>query len=898
MTENQLHVKPKLKFMIRKKLMMAVAMTAATFFSSCTEEHDLGGDLLSKQTIVAEMAEMSDAPQSRTCVDVKNPSTSFVGLLWQVADKLGVFNQNGAGNVQFSNTSTENAPKAGFSGELSGEAKYAYFPYSENAGNSANSIKGAILAEQPFDPESGSLVCDYKVGQLTSVSEGVSYFSFKQLMTMLRITLDASETSLEGERLNNIILTVTDKDGKARNICGDFTFDATKMDGNCTIGSTNLSNKVSMPWTTRPTLGKNKSFQGFISILPGVVKAGDKLTIEVVSESYKATFTADCVADLLQGFIYNIPLKLKEFIEKYKGEVTPITQPTITSFKFEVSKNTGKLLDNELKWNSGSPKFTSVSTLTATVDDTNNEITLCIPYLYDFKLKPTFAVSSNSTVTVNGVAQESGATEVDFTKPVTYTVTHKDGGSRDYTVKVTNTGLPVVVVKQSTSGDFTKEYKGGVDLGSLGNIGGKLVNEFVDFMIRGKKNNPDWEEDDEITVYHADGTMDCSGFGGIRLRGNTTQTYPKKPLAIKFKDKQSVLGMPKHKRWVLLANQLDRSMIRNAVAFDIAHVIEYAWRQNSTTIQPGIPWCPSGQSVELVFIENGRTHHMGNYFLAEQIKIDENRLAINDPLDIEKESGATDFTKYGFLIEAVNEDKRDEDSYFKSSNGIYFQFKDELNSTILNSVKKKIQGIEDNIDNGKFAEAYNELDIHSLVDQMLIWELTLNREYGDPSSVYMYMNGNGKLSAGPVWDFDRGTFQNQENAKTYGNSDRVKPDNQWMYWRKKTSEPYIWYPQLSANATFQQTVKERWTVIYPYLNEMVEAQIRAYGKALKTSWEYNSAMWPATKDGIKKFKSDFDDWSGDENLTSFEAIIENMVTVYKERLDGMNTLITTGKFTE
>ena len=883
--------------------MMAVAMTAATFFSSCTEEHDLGGDLLSKQTIVAEMAEMSDAPQSRTCVDVKNPSTSFVGLLWQVADKLGVFNQNGAGNAQFSNNGTETAPKADFSGELSGEAKYAYFPYSENAGNSANSIKGAILAEQPFDPESGSLVCDYKVGQLTSVSEGVSYFSFKQLMTMLRITLDARETALEGERLNNIILTVTGKDGKARNICGDFTFDATKMDGNCTIGSTNLSNKVSMPWTTRPTLGKNKSFQGFISILPGVVKAGDKLTIEVVSESYKATFTADCVADLLQGFIYNIPLKLKEFIEKYKGEVTPITQPTITSFKFEVSKNTGKLLDNELKWNSGSPKFTSVSTLTATVDDTNNEITLCIPYLYDFKLKPTFAVSSNSTVTVNGVAQESGATEVDFTKPVTYTVTHKDGGSRDYTVKVTNTGLPVVVVKQSSNGNFEEEYKGGYDVPLIGHVGGHLTNKFVDFYIRGKENNPNWVEDDEITIYQADGTVDCSGFGGTRVRGNTTQTYPKKPLAIKFKDKQSVLGMPKHKRWVLLANQLDRSMIRNAVAFDIAHVIEYAWRNNST-IDPGIPWCPSGQNVELVISDNeGKYHHVGNYFLGEQIKIGENRLNIKKEFNIDK-PGANDYTQYGFLIEGVTKDKMDEPSNLITKNGIRFQFKDSLNATIRKQVTEKIQRIETNIVGGNYSEAYKELDICSLIDQMLIWELTLNREYGDPSSVYMYMDGDGKLSAGPIWDFDRGTFQNQENAKSLGNSDRVKPDNEWMYWRKDSKdskdsdETYIWYPQLSADATFQQAVKDRWTVIYPYLNEMVEAQIRAYGKALKTSWEYNSAMWPATKDGIKKFKSDFDDWSGDENLTSFETIIENMVTVYKERLDGMNTLITNGKFTK
>ena len=772
MTENQLHVKPKLKFMIRKKLMMAVAMTAATFFSSCTEEHDLGGDLLSKQTIVAEMAEMSDAPQSRTCVDVKNPSTSFVGLLWQVADKLGVFNQDGAGNVQFSNTSTENAPKAGFSGELSGEAKYAYFPYSENAGNSANSIKGAILAEQPFDPESGSLVCDYKVGQLTSVSEGVSYFSFKQLMTMLRITLDASETALEGERLNNIILTVTDKDGNKRNICGEFTFNATNGEVGTTI--TNPSNSVSMPWTTRPTLAKGKSYQGFISILPNIVKAEDNLNIEVISEGHRATFTANCVSDLLKGYIYNIPLKLKEFLDKFNGNVETLTQPTINSFKFEYSKNTGKLLEKKLTWKSREPSA-ATATYTATVDNENNEITLTIPYLYDFKLKPTVSFTG-STVMVNGVEFKTGETEVDFTHPVTFTVYAKDGGSQDYTVKVTNTGLPVVVINQSKSGDWKKDSK---DFGAL--LQRKYRNKFADFWIRWK--GSEWVEDDQITVYNPDGTVDCSVAGGVRLRGNTTQDYPKKPFAIKLNEKTSVLGMPKHKRWVLLANWLDHSMIRNTVAFDIAHAIEYAWRENAS-IGEGIPWTPSGQNVELVVIsqKDNKAYHVGNYLLAEQIKIDENRLNIKDPLDIKDEPNASDFTQYGFLIEAVNEDKRDEDSSFKSSNGIYFQFKDELNFTILEQVKDKIQRIEDNIDNNKFDEAFDELDIHSLIDQMLIWELTLNREYGDPSSVYMYMDGDGKLSAGPVWDFDRGTFQNQQKAGDLGNDDRIKPNNEWMYW--------------------------------------------------------------------------------------------------------------------
>jgi hypothetical protein len=350
---------------------------------------------------------------------------------------------------------------------------------------------------------------------------------------------------------------------------------------------------------------------------------------------------------------------------------------------------------------------------------------------------------------------------------------------------------------------------------------------------------------------------------------------------------------------VLLANWLDRSMIRNTVAFDIAHVIEYAWRQSGGAIGEGIPWTPSGQNVELVFIENGKAHHVGNYFLCEHIKVDENRLNIADPYDIEK-PGADDYTQYGFLIEGVTDDKLDEKSNFKTNNGIIFQFKDELSTTILNQVKAKFNEIEDNLDSGNYKAAYENLDINSLIDQMLIWELTLNREYGDPSSVYMYMNGNGKLSAGPVWDFDRGTFQNQENAKSYGNKDRVKPDNEWVYWRKSSSESYIWYSQLAKDPTFQQRVKERWAVIKPYL-DIIPSQIQHYGQMMAKSYEYDSKMWPASRSDIQCWKDGFSDWSGDEDLGqngNYQEVINNFITVYNERLAGMNTLITSGKFTK
>ena len=873
-------------------------MVATVFLSSCVEDEIVGEDFSLHQKFTAEIPSFDEEVLSRSCVDVKNTNTSFTGILWQPNDKIGVYTQDGkSGNVPFTNTAKKNVASADFAGEINGTPYYAYFPYSsENDGRAVTELKGSILAEQPYNLENGTLVCDYKYGLCQTGS--TSKFKFKQLFSLLRFTVDASGTSLQGERLNYVSLKVTAPNGNERAISGDFMFNG--KNGDWTLTG-NASGTITMPWSTRPTLANGKSFVGYINLLPEV-QGGDTFHLEVATEGHKASFTATIKSGYQAGYAYSVPLKLSTYksnATKYSYKETIIDRPTLTSFNFEVAKNEGKLLDNELKWNSSkhTPSFSDVSTYKATVNNETNEITLTIPYLYDFKLKPTFVKSSdNSKVLVNGVEQTSGETEVDFTKPVTYTVVGAEGGTRDYTVKVVNTGLPVVVVKHSGSGDFNKKYKGGVEIFG-NNIGGTLVNQFVNFMVRGK--DTDWVEDDRITVYNADGTLNCDVTGGIRLRGNTTQTYPKKPLAIKLNSKTSVLGMPAHKRWVLLANQLDHSMIRNAVALDIAHVVEYAWRLNSS-MQPGIPWCPSGQNVELIVVDkDGDAHHVGNYFLGEQIKIDENRLNILDPMDIDTDASASDYTQFGYLIEGVTKDKKDEPSNFTSDNGIIFQFKDELNSTILNQVKTKMNRIERNIINGNYATAYEELDIHSLIDQMLIWELTLNREYGDPSSVYMYLDGTGKLSAGPVWDFDRGTFQNQELANTgsYANTKRVKPDNEWMYWRKSSDESYIWYSQLAKDPTFQQAVKERWANMYPYL-QMIEGQIRAYGESLKASWDCNSAMWPTTRSAVRSFKSDFTDWSGDEELATFDEVINNMVNVYNERLAGLNTLITSGKFTK
>ena len=742
--------------------------------------------------------------------------------------------------------------------------------------------ESAVPAEQTMGD---SLPSDYKYGKLKAVTaEGGYKFKFHNMFSLVRFKVDATGTEFAGQTLESVTLTVT-RDGAAVPVTGEFKFSA--VDG--TYEATTTSNELKTVWNQ--TLDGEPS--SFATVFPEI-RSGDKLTFAVRTPDKKMTFTVTSKADFESEMYYTFPLKLSTFAanaSKYGYAVT--ARPTMSNFKFEVSRNTGKLLDNKTVWSSRKPSFKSVTEHTSTTD--GNNINVMIPYLYDFRLVPTFTVADGATVTVGDQTVTSGSTEVDFTGGATLTVSTADD-YRDYKVTVSNTGLPVVVLKHSSDGDFDKVYKD-----FWAQLSGNARNKFVNFMVRGK--DTEWVETDQITVYNANGNIDMTMTCGAKLRGNTSQDYPKKPLAIKLTSKTGILGMPKHKRWVLLANWLDHSMIRNTVAFDIAHAMEDAWRKHKITaaeteyIGDGIPWNVHGQNVELVvFSKDGVGHHVGNYYLCEQIKIDGNRLDITDPYeDILKTNSNPTMADCGYLLEVDN--NYDEDWKFKTDNDVPFMFKDAVNDDILSAVQSKVQGIEDNLYNGNFAAAYDDLDLNTVIDQWFIWELTMNREYGDPRSVYYFMDGDGKLSAGPVWDFDRGTFQNTTNAATQGNSDRIKPYDEWICWRTGSSDNYFWYKKLITDPIFQQKVKDRWAVIYPYLQNVVNT-IEAYREPLRASFGEDSAMWPTTEADIHAHKSGFTDWSGDENINDWDDLIDNFKTVYEARLAGMNTLITSGRFTE
>ena len=141
-----------------------------------------------------------------------------------------------------------------------------------------------------------------------------------------------------------------------------------------------------------------------------------------------------------------------------------------------------------------------------------------------------------------------------------------------------------------------------------------------------------------VTLRDLDGSILIDGAqADVKVRGNWTTTYDKKPLRIRFNEKQSMGDLNDgnaFRNWVLLAEYKDASMLRNKTALSMAREI-----------------CESdgmyASDAEFVEVDiNGE--YWGVYLLAELQQVNENRVNINDP---EKDYQGTDI---GYFLEYDN----------------------------------------------------------------------------------------------------------------------------------------------------------------------------------------------------------------------------------------------------
>ena len=230
----------------------------------------------------------------------------------------------------------------------------------------------------------------------------------------------------------------------------------------------------------------------------------------------------------------------------------------------------------------------------------------------------------------------------------------------------------------------------------------------------------------------------------IRGRGNSTWTLEKKPYRIKFQKKQKFLGKEhaNARSWTLMANHVDKTLLRNALASFIAARL-------------GQVFVPSAVHADVVI--NGL--YMGNYLMSDHMQVHKKRVEIYEQEDAVTDSEADISGGYFLLLDGT---ATGDPVYFKSSvtqSAISIKSPDEY---VINSRQKGyIQGYVNNFERLLLGARYTDSvkGYRPVVDSLSMASYFLTVEYCANAdgyySIYFYKDRDDPhLYFGPCWDYD------------------------------------------------------------------------------------------------------------------------------------------------
>lgn len=227
----------------------------------------------------------------------------------------------------------------------------------------------------------------------------------------------------------------------------------------------------------------------------------------------------------------------------------------------------------------------------------------------------------------------------------------------------------------------------------------------------------------------------------IRGRGNSTWRLPKKPYKLKFNVKQKLLGKgyAKAKKWVLMANAADKTMMRNALTSSIG---EFA----------GLKFNPAYKFVDLVL--NG--NYLGTYQLTDQVDVRPHRVDITEqdyPVTLN-----SDITG-GYLLEV---DGFMDGNWFNTNRyrvpiRIHYPDDEEIAGSQNQYIRNYMADFEERLQSADFADpekGYRSLvDSASLANWYICTEVSANID--GFYSLYFYKEKQRReLFWGPLWDYD------------------------------------------------------------------------------------------------------------------------------------------------
>jgi hypothetical protein len=347
----------------------------------------------------------------------------------------------------------------------------------------------------------------------------------------------------------------------------------------------------------------------------------------------------------------------------------------------------------------------------------------------------------------------------------------------------------------------------------------------------------------------ADGDSVSGGLSQIKGRGNSTWLLDKRPYQIKLDKKASLVDGKKDnssKKWVLLANYADPTLLRNSIVLN-------------TALELGLSSTPQCRSVDLYYDGEYR----GTYLLAEKVEVGKGRVDIEE-IENESDDGAdtstlpvarstnsygnefqfvsglksTQSSTGGYLLE-MDDYYHGERSWFAVKVGgrtyhIVLKSPEDATEEQVRYISEYVQSAIDGIDE----TSLGSFDLDSLARTFLVEEFSKNVDYIRHSSTYMYKDAaSSALISGPVWDFDLALGNDPEN-------DCDKPNG-------FASEEYAFF---LGNVSFRKEVLK---IFNEELKPLVQKTLLGHGRQgslasistmaseIGASQQMNQIVWPS-----------------------------------------------------
>lgn len=245
----------------------------------------------------------------------------------------------------------------------------------------------------------------------------------------------------------------------------------------------------------------------------------------------------------------------------------------------------------------------------------------------------------------------------------------------------------------------------------------------------------------------------------MKIRGNSTSGADKKPYNIKFSEKVDLMNAGKAKKWSILAERFDPTLMRNYCCFDLADIMDMEYTSTREYVE--------------VWLDG---EYNGLYLLIEPVESGKDRV------DIDVEDG-------DFMFEYESDRVEEGATYITTNNQWRFVMNDPEDD-ITEEQLTYFNDVLNSFDETVFSNDYNKIekiiDVDSFAKMYLLNEFVKTVDFSYSSVKFYYKNG--KIYAGPVWDFDLSSGNaNPENSEyaNYFNSDNVADnfyDSAYGFW--------------------------------------------------------------------------------------------------------------------